>query len=216
MHIHLLRHCLIFTWLLVQSVAGADVATAETRVVAWKEVNNKGGILVYIGEAQDTPIVKAKGIVTIDATTDEIVAVLDDNANHTKWVPYLLESRKLEAISDSERLEYNLFDAPWPASRRDFVFRVIAEEMRDGLNGIVFRVRSEPSSLMPDQDGVIRGALLESTFRLIELEPRGTRVELIFQADPRGWIPVWIVNLVQRIWPYTVLTGLRNQVASGK
>ena len=155
----------------------------------------------------------AKGLVTVDASPDAIVRVLDDNAGHVQWLPYLLESRRVEAIDDKERLEYNLFDAPWPASNRDFVFRVTAYP--DAKSGdILFIMKSEPSPLLPEQDGIVRGILLESTFRLIKLAPGKTKIELLFQADPKGWIPLWIVNIVQRAWPYRVLKGLQKQVTA--
>lgn len=178
----------------------------------WKEVKNQDGIRIHAKKNLDFPIVMAKGFITVDASPDAIVRILDDNAGHTKWMPYLLESKKLEAIDDKERLEYNLFDAPWPASNRDFVFRVTAYP--DERNGnILFIMKSEPNPLMPEQDGIVRGTLLESTFKLTKLEPGKTQIELLFQADPKGWIPLWIVNIVQRVWPYRILKGLREQVA---
>ena len=191
----------------------SDYCSAGNTSDDWKEVKNQDGISVYTKKRLGSSIVIAKGLVTIDASPEAIVRVLDDNAGHVKWIPYLLESRQLEAITDKERLEYNLFDAPWPASNRDFVFHVTAYpgEQHDS---IVFKMKSESNPLMPEQDGIIRGALLESTFRLNKLEPNKTQVELLFQADPKGWIPLWVVNIVQRAWPFKVLKGLRERVAS--
>ncbi|HEC16701.1 MAG TPA: hypothetical protein ENI99_09070 [Sedimenticola sp.] len=179
----------------------------------WTEVKNRDGIGIFTKQSPDSPIVLAKGLVIIEASPEAIVEVLDDNGGHTEWIPYLLESRRLEAVDDRERLEYNLFDAPWPASDRDFVFRVTAHP-GEQQGRIVFRMKSETSPLMPERDGIVRGVLLESTFRLTRLGPDKTRVELLFQADPKGWIPLWVVNIVQRAWPFRVLQRLRERVAA--
>ncbi len=181
----------------------------------WVQASDKEGIQIYTRKIAGSPIVMAKGIITIDAKPATILKILDNNANHPKWIPFLQESRQLQLISNTERLEYNLFDAPWPASNRDFVFRVKAIPSRHNKS-LIFSIKSEPSPLMPKQQGIVRGILHESTFRLTPLKSGKTEVELLFQADPRGWIPNWITNIVQRAWPYKVLKGLRTQTLSNK
>ena len=179
----------------------------------WVEVKDSEGIKIYTREVPGAAIIMAKGIVTIDASPEAILRVLDNNSEHPKWIPYLQESRQLQAISDTQRLEYNLFDAPWPASHRDFVFRVHAIPGND-KNILLYSMRSESSPLMPEQENIVRGTLHESRFKLTRLPSGETEVELLFQADPKGWIPNWITNIVQRAWPYKVLEGLREQVLS--
>jgi len=179
----------------------------------WIQVKDKEGIQIYTQETAESPFVMAKGIITIEAKPEAILKVLDNNSNHPKWVPYLQESRKLQTISNTERLEYNLFNAPWPASNRDFIFR--AKAIPSGHNNILtYSMKSEPSPLMPEQKDIVRGILHESTFKLTQLESGKTKVELLFQADPQGWIPNWIINIVQRAWPYKVLKGLRTETLS--
>ena len=179
----------------------------------WTSVKSKEGIQIYTREVTGTPIVMAKGFVIIDAKPEVILAILDDNNNHPKWVPYLQISRRLQTVSDTERLEYSLFDAPWPASNRDFVFRVKALPS-SRKNTLIYSMKSEASPLAPEQKGVVRATLHESTFKLTRLGSGRTEVEFLFQADPQGWIPNWIVNILQRAWPYKVLKNLRLQALS--
>jgi hypothetical protein len=180
----------------------------------WKEVKNRDGIQVYTRGTSDSPILIARGLCQIDAGAEAILKVLDDNASHSRWVPFLLESRRLKTLSRTQRLEYNLFSAPWPASDRDFVYRA---EAVPGENGaVLFSMRSQSSPLMPEQEDTVRGTLLESTFHLTPLTPSRTQVELRFHADPNGWIPDWITNIIQRHWPYLVLKGLRAEVMASQ
>ena len=181
----------------------------------WIQVKDKDGIQIHTQKVMGTPAVMARGIVIIKANPEVILAVLDNNSRHSQWVPYLQESRRLQSISDTERLEYNLFDAPWPESNRDFVFR--AKAIPSGHKSVsIYSMKSEFSPQMPEQKGIVRGTLHESTFKLTQLGADKTEVELLFHADPRGWIPNWIVNIVQRAWPYKVLKGLRAQTLSNK
>lgn len=73
-------------------------------------------------------------------------------------------------------------------------------------------MKSEPASSLPEQKGVVRAQLLESSYSLTALNEGQTRVELIFHADPRGWLPLWIVNIIHRTFPFRVLENLREQV----
>ncbi len=176
----------------------------------WTQVKEKEGIQIYTRKIAGSALVIAKGIIIIEAKPEAILKVLDNNQEHPQWIPCLQESRKLQTTSDTERLEYNLFNAPWPASNRDFIFRVKA--IHSNHKGtLIYRMRSEINPLMPEQKGIVRGILHESTFKLTQLESDKTEVELLFQADPRGWIPNWIANIIQSAWPYKVLKGLRTQ-----
>jgi len=183
--------------------------------VDWEEVKNQDGIRVYTRETTDSPILMARGICVIEASAEAVLAVLDDNSSHPRWVPFLMESQRLKAFSRTERLEYNRFEAPWPASNRDFVYRAKATPDK-GNRVIVFSMKSEQSALKPEQEDTVRGTLLESTFTLTALSPTQTQVELRFHADPNGWIPNWITNIIQRTWPYFVLQGLQSEVMDGQ
>ena len=43
-----------------------------------------------------------------------------------------------------------------------------------------------------------------------------TAVEFVFMGDLKGWIPVWITNLIQRRWPYKFLKGLEKHINTRK
>lgn len=201
----------VITALLLLLLPAAGFPTADA--TDWEEVKNKDGIRIYTREVTDSPILIARGICVVEANAEAVLTVLDDNYSHPKWVPFLVESQRLETLSRTERLEYNRFDAPWPATDRDFVYRAKATADKDN-RVIVFSMKSEPSPLKPEQEDKVRGTLLESTFTLTALSPTQTQVELRFHADPNGWIPAWITNLIQRAWPYYVLKGLRTEVQS--
>jgi hypothetical protein len=188
----------------------AVVASWQVTQVHWEEVRDTDGIKVFIGRIADEPIAMVKTEVIIDAELKRIKEVLDDVAGRVKWVPYLSESKILQELTPTEKLHYDRFAAPWPAADRDIVYR--GTTIRESNRGVVYIMKSEPASSLPEQKGVVRAQLLESSYSLTALNEGQTRVELIFHADPRGWLPLWIVNIIHRTFPFRVLENLREQV----
>ena len=76
-------------------------------------------------------------------------------------------------------------------------------------------MKSETSPLMPVNDDLIRAELIESIYTLTALKKNKTHVQLIFFADPKGWLPTWIINIIQKALPYMMLQNLR-ELAQGK
>lgn len=196
---------LLAVWLLIVATASAN----ETDVTAWQEITNSQGIRVYSATAAETPIIKVKAIAEIDADLDSVLKIIEDETSYPEWVPYLSQAKVLQTISSNEKLVYNLFDAPWPARDRDFIYRLLVQRDENQLSYIM---RSEISPLMPEQEKIVRAWLMESHYYLTRIDQSRTRIELVFHADPRGRLPVWIVNIVHRSFPFDAIKGLRAQL----
>lgn len=191
--------------LLPQSVTG----DTEPR---WVKAKEKDGISVYISDVTGSDIIKVKTRITIDAAMNHIHTILNKVSERKNWIPYLAESRILQNVSETEKLEYSRFSAPWPASDRDFVYRMTLLQQDEHI--ISYRMVSEINMHMPESPGVVRADLIESVYTLTAITPQQTRVELIFHADPKGWLPVWIINIIQKTLPYLMLKNLRTTATS--
>ncbi len=174
----------------------------------WEKVNESDGVTVYISETETTQIVKVKTQVLIEASLADIQKILDDVNGRVNWVPFLNESRILQKLSPTEKMEYSIFYGPWPASDRDFVYRITLFKKNE--HQVTYSMISEPSNLMPEQNEMVRAQLIESYYTLTALDNGKTNVELIFHADPKGWVPIWIVNIIQRVLPYMILKNLKE------
>lgn len=179
----------------------------------WIKIKDENGIQVYSIGMQNTAIVKARAIAIINAPLEKIQRLVDNLPQRTQWVPYLKHSKIIENISATEHIEYSLFSAPWPASNRDFVYRVQrSQQQTDDQLQLSYRMRSVNHDVMPLQPGLIRGEIFSSVYRLTQISAGQTRVELIYHADPRGWLPNWIVNIIQRAFPYKMMRNLKQQL----
>ena len=178
----------------------------------WQLVKNKQDITVYTKAVAGSDILKVKTQIIINAEIKQIRAILDDAAHRKNWIPYLKTSTVAYAFSNTEKLEYSHFSAPWPASDRDFVYRL--RLVHQDANKLIYHMKSEDSPLLPVHNDMIRADLIESSYTLTALTKQQTQVELIFHADPKGWLPIWIINIIQKTLPYLILRNLREQ-ASG-
>lgn len=176
----------------------------------WEKVREENGVVVYSQEIEGSDIIRVKAQIIIDAEMETIQSFLDDVSYRRKWAPYLAEVRVLKEYSATKKLEYSHFAAPWPASDRDFVYR--QQLLHKDDKKIVFILNVEKSDLMPEQDGIVRADMIESRYTLTSLSDSQTKAELIFHADPKGWLPDWIINKIQQVLPYKMLRNLKIQV----
>ena len=175
----------------------------------WEEIRNDDGIKVLKQEVPDSNLIAVRGEALVDATPAEIVWVLMDHKFKSDWVDKLYVSKELKSESELVTIQYAAFKMPAIVSNRDFVYRY---EIGFGKknNAVVLDITSTVADNAPETVGV-RGHLHKSRYSLV---PNGkqTHVTVEVHVDPKGWLPSWLVNLLQKKWPYKTLMGLRTQV----
>jgi len=181
---------------------------------SWELVKDENGIKVYIYDVGNHDIVKAKTNITVNASIERVRALLDDIDHRHEWIPFLKISKALSEYKNNKRIEYSHFSAPWPASDRDFVYQI--ELINSSDKKLVYKMFSVDSILKTINDRYIRADLFESIYTLKSLNSETTSIELIFHADPKGWLPNWIINIIQRVLPYKILRNLRNRLNNSK
>jgi hypothetical protein len=134
--------------------------------------------------------------------------VLGDNTHRTEWVDRLKKSVILEQKGDYEFIVYQHFGSPAVIADRDFVYRAQAYSRKDGA--AVLDIQSVTHPKAPATVGV-RGELNYSSYVLKRVGKK-TLVDVSVSLDPKGALPGWIVNMVQKSWPMNTLKALREHV----
>ena len=198
-----------FAFLGILLLVGVGICRADND---WEELSDEDGIKVWKRDVPGSPIVALKGEAIVEAPVAKVASVLDDNSRDGEWVCSLVEAKVLRQISPTARIEYNHTHAPWPIKDRDFVFH--AEVKADtSAKTLTYELRSIEDKLMPeDEDKAVRGELIDSRY-ILKADGNRTRLVVIIQADPRGSVPKWLVNLFQRAWPRETIEGIRAQCA---
>jgi START domain-containing protein len=194
----------------VVPLAFADTALTDD---GWIKVKSIDGITIYRKKIEGSSIVAFRGETVIDAPIAKVAQVLSDTSRKREWVDRCLEAQNIRVFSPLERIEYNKTDSPWPVADRDFLFRVKTEFDKEQKQ-LIIRFESVEDPAKPDVPDTVRGRLYDSRYVLTSLDDgMRTRILVQIQADPKGEVPKWIVNLVQRDWPRQTLLGIERQVA---
>ena len=201
-------YTLLILVLISLNCAASNPSPTNGSAPDWERVKQKNGISVYSRTNVDSDIITVKTTMQVKASVTVIQNILDDVEHRKDWVPFLKQSEIVATLSPQEKLEYTLFAAPWPASDRDFIYRMTAVTQNE--DNMVYDMKSEINHQVPEKPGIVRADLVQSTYQLTTLNNGNTQVQLIFHADPKGWLPVWLINIIQRTLPYLMLRNLRE------
>jgi START domain-containing protein len=178
--------------------------------IKWSAISMDSRVEVYEGKVSNHNLVAFKGRDVLNHSMADIISVLADIEHSDQWISSMAEAATIETIGPTERIDYNHQSAPWPFSDRDFVFRITTQIISDSEQ-VIFNLKSVEHPGKPIQPGIIRGNLLQSYLKLTALgDGSRTQLEIMMLVDPKGAIPVWLVNLINRYWAADTINALRE------
>lgn len=183
--------------------------SSPAAAAGWEKIDEEDGIKVFRKEVPGSPLVAFRGEGMISAPLEKLLWVLADNAHRTEWVDRLKKSVVLQTNGTYEYIVYQHFGLPFPISDRDYVYRGKATRDENGVVTLDLSSVTHPKA--PATVGV-RANLIGSRYVLTPKGPDKTYVVVEIHTDPKGAIPTWLVNLIQKSWPMKTLKGLRAQV----
>ena len=127
-----------------------------------------------------------------------------------QWVDRMMEFQVLE-LTDDHSVTYSSYNLPWPMNDRDFVIRsdFVLDKKEKTFTLFLKSVEHEKA---PETVGV-RGVVYKSRYALKALSKDQTKVEVEIHSDPKGLLPKWLINRIQRRWPYNTLSKMELQAA---
>lgn len=192
---------------LMQPAYGLKLEWQDHEVIEGEAIGED--ITVSRAEVPNSGILGFRGDTVIKAPIGKIFDVLADRDHRIEWVDRLDVNRELQRVSPRESIVYQSFGLPWPIADRDYVYRAKATTRLDGSVLLTLESTTHPES--PESTGV-RAHLHMSRYVLTPLDGTKTRVEVEIHTDPRGLLPNWLVNIIQKSWPAKTLEGIRRQV----
>lgn len=176
----------------------------------WRLTTSEHGVDVYRRTVAGSDVVAFKGVGTIDAPVWKVAAILLDTRRAPEWADSLKESRVVRHVGPNAYVEYNRLGMPLIVHDREFVSDVRIEiDAVARTFALVYRPATET---VPRSPRLVRGEILAGRFEAVAIEPgHRTRLTAELQADPKGLLPTWLVNMFQRSWPVTTFERLRAQ-----
>ena len=184
-------------------VAACSTAQVQT---SWKFVSDKNGINIYSGIVENAKYKSIKVETVFDGTINKLMDILGDISKHPEWVYKTKSASIIKKISDYEFVYYTESILPWPLSNRDAIIHLtmVPEKTNDVLR---ITAISEPD-LVGKKEKLVRIPFSRATWYVTE-SANQIKIEYIFEIDPGGQLPVWLVNLLVDKGPYESFQNLR-------
>eukprot|EP00029_Vermamoeba_vermiformis_P001275 TRINITY_DN11446_c0_g1_i1.p1 TRINITY_DN11446_c0_g1~~TRINITY_DN11446_c0_g1_i1.p1 ORF type:complete len:231 (-),score=50.06 TRINITY_DN11446_c0_g1_i1:28-720(-) len=126
---------------------------------------------------------------------------LGDLKNRQSVEQDLMEFKELQRIDENTTIEYSAFKSPsFPVSDREFTYVRHTVKNFDGKGGIVILMYSINYKDQPVIEKRVRGSLVVTGLVMqgVEGDANKTQFTRIFQLDPKGSIPTFVVNAVAK------------------
>lgn|GEM_PF-353103 len=196
--------------------AGSAPALAEESDLLgsapWEQLGTHEGIKLGRKSLPNSALFAVRGETEIPANIDQVASVICDHTRWIEWTKSMKGSKLLKQESETRKIAYQSFDLPWPVEDRDVVYFYSAE--RKNRNGelveIIGKTTPEARKLAPASIGT-RMNLVIGRWHLRPINPSRTHLVLEILMDPKGALPSWFVNIVQRNYPVETLTRLKEQ-----
>ncbi len=181
--------------------------TAGLSQISWKMLGDKNGIKIYTGSIEDSKFKSVKVIADFDGTIIKLMNILSDIDNHTEWVYKTKSASVIKKINAKEFIYYTESMAPWPISNRDAIIHLtmVPEADKDILR---ITAVSEPTHIAK-KDGLVRIPYSKASWYVTQ-SANQLHIEYIFEIDPGGTLPVWLVNMMLDKGPYESFQKLRE------
>ena len=187
------------------------VSVSVTGEPQWQKEFSKEGIDVYTRAIEGASIKEFKGTGIIDATIEDVNAVLDDIPGLTRWMPDCLVSKVIEKKGANHYILYQVIKTPWPLQHRDFAFETKITISPDKIIRTV-KALSHPSVAPVDKYVRIIDMTGEWILKRHGNDGEKTYAEYRIKSDPGGSIPVSVANSSSKKLPYQTILGLRKEL----
>ena len=177
----------------------------------WKQIKAEDGVKVYSKDVPGSDLMAFKGVKTMPVPITKVAQVLLDKDPETKkeWIAMVVDFKILDIKDDYNSITYSSYDLPWPMSDRDYVV-ASAMKINKATQTVFISLNSTVHPKAPKTVGV-RAHLVRSHYKLVALPGNKTEVTVEIQTDPKGLLPKWLVNVIQKGWPYKTLTKMEAQ-----
>jgi len=202
-------YLIVFVFLLLGSLL--QQASATPPILGWTALESKGGLHFYSQKsANESALLKFKAKGVLNIKMEKALAILRNVDKTTEWDKDTVEKHTIQNISDLEALTYSESKIPWPFQNRDLVLR--NKLHIDKEQKVLFvESNSEDHAAYPPRKKRVRANIrVKMRFRPIAENDNATNIEMDVLVDPKGSIPHWVVNIVQRKMPYDFLKSIES------
>lgn len=177
----------------------------------WKLAKDADGIKVYTRPVPGSAANEFKGVTDVDAPMEVIVEVFKDIPSYTQWYGFCKEIKLIKQDSETHRVIYFVLKTMGPVKDRDFIVDTVENfDRQAGKDTITLNAVKE--DLVPRKGKYVRMTDVSGSYIMTRIDQDRTHVVYTVKADPAGYIPAFVSNIMQKDQPFLTLKGLREMV----
>lgn len=175
----------------------------------WNLAKDADGIKVYTRPVPGSASNEFKGVADIDAPLEVVVEIFKDIPSYTQWYGFCKEIKLLKQDTENHRVIYFVLKTMGPVKDRDFIVDTMENYDRQVGKDIV-ALNAVKEDLVPRKSKYVRMTDVSGSYVMTRIDPNRTHVVYTVKADPAGYIPAFVSNVMQKDQPYLTLKGLRE------
>lgn len=178
----------------------------------WIQVVEEEGVKVFTRELDDQ-ILPFRAEAKINHNIEIVLKALINDKDKPNWAPKL-KRVKIHSRSHNGQVFSEYYKTPWPAIDREFLlkgnFESITNQNKSSYKLYAHSVSEENLKKRWERKEYIQADVKKIEITLTELSKKDTQMTFEFHGDLKGWMPVWLMNLIQKKWPLRFIQGLRS------
>ncbi len=176
----------------------------------WEFIEEKDQIKSYRSTTKKDGLFGFRGEAIMKVNIGQIVTLLfNPPVRPETYTPMLFDWAIVKEALPYGGLLWQHYRQPWPISDRDFALSYDgASDKQEKTFRVGWTSVNDPQT--PPQSCCIR-AELRSSYVFRALPDGTTRVEAEVRLDPKGLLPKWLVNSIQRSWAHDTILAAEKQ-----
>jgi hypothetical protein len=168
---------------------------------------NQDSIKVYTCHTDTSRFKSIVAEFAVATTRDELVRMLLNVPNYTRWQYNTVEAKVVKEISATEKIYHTVIEAPWPVTDRDMVVHIRTKHSGDKKETMI--TTESERGVVAEQKGFVRVPASRALWIIREKTKNHLEIKYTMQIDPGGDVPVWLVNWVCAQAPYQSFKNLK-------
>jgi len=176
----------------------------------WEFVTTQDSVKISKKEVSGTTVMAFRGETIANVHISKIVAVFIDEKERKHWVDRY-HSHKTLSTSERAATYWIKFQLPFPISNRDYVLHT-SIDVDEPNRVFMANIKSVKDTRKPEDDCCVRAETTRAFYRF-EAVPGEEKTKMIVEVhtDPKGMLPNWLINRIQKDWPSKTLGNLIKQ-----
>lgn len=171
----------------------------------WEKIGTFDQVKVSRKTVEGSPLFAFRGVTEANIPLDILIATFTDPTQRRHWVDRYKKHTTIKKTELSETYWIH-FKLPPLVSDRDYVLKSDAEIDKD--KGIIkVKIVSVKDSKFPPKC-CVRAEVKGTYYKFTALSATKTKLEVEVHTDPKGLLPSWAVNMIQKKWPSKTLSNL--------